>query len=124
MEGSLRTVADKDQSTGDTGGRIREIDCRTATCKVVLEASDEVSLTKSVRMFSISTPGQVNLLGDRGGKPGELTQSMFIGFAKEYRDIEANQRAYAALRKQMLEELRRRHSGRPRLPDEPVIPAE
>jgi hypothetical protein len=121
MEEFITEIAVKDQETGKTGGRLRSIDCRMATCKVILEAADQNSLTKTQRMFSISNPAQMSMLGNPEGPPG-VSHSFFLGFRKEHRDLDKAKRWFAGVRQYKLKLLREKHGGRPPRADEPILP--
>jgi hypothetical protein len=123
METRVGEIARKDFETAGIAGQVREINCKTMVCKVVLEAPDATSLTQARRLFEISNVATAFTMGGKERGPGESI-GLYVAFDRQWRDLDKNAEVYPAFRKMKIDRLRTMHAGKTPAPDEPPIPVE
>jgi hypothetical protein len=124
MEQRQREIARKDIEAVGLTGKIRNVECKTQVCKVILEAPDQTALTQTRRLFEIANLATMSTAGRSEGPPG-LSEARYIMFDTRWRDLEANQEMYKTMRQRKLQQLTEMRKGRALDPDEPPsIPRE
>ena len=96
----------RDLETSGLQAKINSVDCRTSTCKLVIEAKTEKELDVAVDLVQDLRVGDyVSFGGAAEGLPHGFV--LYMGFSKEWRSLATHDRAYSGFRQRQLAIMRK-----------------
>ena len=105
MEDRVRAGLERDLERSGLRARVRELDCRTATCRLTLEADSDYDMKAAASLAQAFRRGYyVSLGATPAGVDHGVT--MYFGFERKSRDLQKNDRYYAMARRVKLQVMR------------------
>src|SRR4051794_25440104 len=100
-EQTLRSGLERDLAATGVPAEIRNMECRTATCRVVIQADSDGALRRANRlMYMTNVADGLSVTGPAG--PPEKSMEYFMTFSAAHHDLRANEDYFARKRRTLL----------------------